>query len=348
MQSTRDVVIVGAGPAGLGTALALRDAGVGDLLLLDRAGIGASFERWPRETRFITPSFAAAAFGCPDLNAIGNGTEPAAFLETGHPHGIGYARYLREIARRENLDVVAPVEVLGLEGHAGNFVLRTNGDPIRAGIVVWATGEFQSGRRGHFPGQAQALSFAEIPSFAELAGDDFLVLGGGESGMDAACHLVGFGKRVRVLDRSGHWLNRSGDPSDILSPVTRQRLEQALSTGRLDLRADVTVSRIEECCEGFVVWDKEGHRFHSVPPPIDCLGFAGGADLLRGHWAWDGAGQIVLGPGDESTKTPGLFLAGPQVRHGGAPFCYIYKFRTRFPLLAAAVAARLESLRITA
>jgi len=51
------VVIVGAGPAGIGVAAALRDAGVTDVAIIDRQGIGASFRRWPMETRLLTPSF---------------------------------------------------------------------------------------------------------------------------------------------------------------------------------------------------------------------------------------------------------------------------------------------------
>ncbi|MGQ9636076.1 MAG: hypothetical protein ACUVXB_17775, partial [Bryobacteraceae bacterium] len=48
---------------------------------------------------------------------------------------------------------------------------------------------------------------------------------------------------------------------------------------------------------------------------------------------------------DESTRTPGLFVCGPMVRHrtpnGLAILCFIYKFRMRFALVAAAIAQRL-------
>ena len=37
---------------------------------------------------------------------------------------------------------------------------------------------------------------------------------------------------------------------------------------------------------------------------------------------------------DESTKTPGLFLVGPQVRHENLIFCFIYKYRQRFGVVA--------------
>ena len=58
---------------------------------------------------------------------------------------------------------------------------------------------------------------------------------------------------------------------------------------------------------------------------------------------FDGNGLIPLLTGhDESTRTPGLFLVGPQVRHPGEIFCFIYKFRTRFPSVAQQISARLN------
>ena len=40
---------------------------------------------------------------------------------------------------------------------------------------------------------------------------------------------------------------------------------------------------------------------------------------------------------DESTKVPGVFLVGPSVRHGKLSFCFIYKFRQRFGIVANAI-----------
>ncbi len=42
--------------------------------------------------------------------------------------------------------------------------------------------------------------------------------------------------------------------------------------------------------------------------------------------------------GDESTLTPGLFVVGSSVRHGNLIFCFIYKFRQRFAVVANAIA----------
>ena len=52
-----DVIIVGAGAAGVGVSVALAHAGIENFVALERHSVGASFARWPAETRFITPSF---------------------------------------------------------------------------------------------------------------------------------------------------------------------------------------------------------------------------------------------------------------------------------------------------
>ena len=49
------------------------------------------------------------------------------------------------------------------------------------------------------------------------------------------------------------------------------------------------------------------------------------------------AGAPLLTADDESTKVPGVFLVGPSVRHGEHSFCFVYKFRQRFGIVANAI-----------
>ena len=65
-----DVVVVGAGAAGVGAAVALRHAGIENYLVCERHTVGASFASWPAETRFITPSYPTNSIGMLDLNSI--------------------------------------------------------------------------------------------------------------------------------------------------------------------------------------------------------------------------------------------------------------------------------------
>ena len=82
-----DVIVVGAGAAGVGVGIALMHAGITDVLIVDRHDVGASFERWPKEMKFITPSFPTNSIGMLDLNAVAIGTSPAYSLKVEHPTG---------------------------------------------------------------------------------------------------------------------------------------------------------------------------------------------------------------------------------------------------------------------
>ena len=51
-------------------------------------------------------------------------------------------------------------------------------------------------------------------------------------------------------------------------------------------------------------------------------------------------GFPLLSERDESTITPGMFLCGPSVRHDNHDFCFIYKYRQRFAVVAEEIARR--------
>lgn len=43
-----DVVVVGAGPAGIGITAMLQELGIEQMIVLEREEVGASFEKWPK------------------------------------------------------------------------------------------------------------------------------------------------------------------------------------------------------------------------------------------------------------------------------------------------------------
>ncbi|WP_282803734.1 NAD(P)-binding domain-containing protein [Secundilactobacillus kimchicus] len=55
MNDQHSIVIIGAGPAGIGLGVALQNYGINDFLILEKETIGHSFESWNPETHFISP-----------------------------------------------------------------------------------------------------------------------------------------------------------------------------------------------------------------------------------------------------------------------------------------------------
>ena len=425
-----DVVVVGAGAAGVGVALMLTGVfglDAGRVLLVERGGaVGETFRRWPEEMRFISPSFNSQGWTQSfDLNSVAYGTSPAFTLHAEHPTGEQYARYLEALAETNELNVRTGTEVTAVAPRDGGFdvavVPAAGGVPgvIKSRYVVWAAGEFQYPRASAeplFPGSELCRHNSSVRSWKELEGDDFVVVGGYESGMDAASNLSLCGKRCTVVSSTAYWDVSTEDPSSELAPYTAQRVRAACASATPPkLLAPLRVFAVEAAAGGgFAVrarWgdavEHEGgdHRepvrpaaaakaaakaaaaggeveLRTPQAPLLCAGFEGSVKLgvAKDLFAWgdpavgddddeedddaegegddrdgddDGEmsdegdekkgggcadGAPLLNEYDESTTTPGLFLVGPAVIHGDLSFCFVYKFRQRFGVVADAIA----------
>ena len=399
-----DVIIVGAGASGVGMGFMLTRIFNLDphrVLLLERGEkVGDTFLRWPKEMRFISPSFNSQGWtGSFDLNSVAYGSSPAYSLHGEHPSGEDYAHYLHDVVETVKLNVQTNTEVIGLRPRRrGGFavdVVRTGMDQadaearpvvttLRSQYIIWAAGEYQYPQPSAptFLGSELCRHNSTVQSWKTVSGNDFIVIGGYESGMDAAFNLASCKKHCTVLSSKAFWQETTDDPSTELSPYTAERMREALaSSAPPRLRAPLRVFKVERHRDGGYVtharWmapeklsvhqhayrelpvdndrvnndeiGKEGTeiKFRSPQPPFLCTGFGGSAamgaakDLFE--WGKDGdrgcaAGSPLLNECDESTMTPGLFLVGPAVSHENLVFCFIYKFRQRFGIVADAIA----------
>ncbi|PQO38025.1 NAD(P)/FAD-dependent oxidoreductase [Blastopirellula marina] len=339
-----DVVVVGAGAAGVGIGVALMHAGIENFLIIDRHDVGASFARWPKEMRFITPSFPTNSVGMLDINAVAIGTSPAYSLQEEHPSGRQYAAFLRSVATFFNLPVRVGTEVKGITSGPNRFVIETNEGNLAARFVIWAAGEFQYPQTQPFAGSEFCRHNSLIKSWQEVSGDDCVVIGGYESGIDAAVHLAQAGKNVTVLDRSdvAPWKRDESDPSTTLSTYTFQRLKKKEVAERILLVSGADVYEVQKEGTEYRALCTSGACFVTQTPPILATGFRGSVRLIAELFEpREEDGFPLLSAQDESTITPGLFLVGPMVRHDQHVFCFIYKFRQRFAVVAKAIADRL-------
>lgn len=342
-----DVAIVGAGAAGIGMALALQKVPGLNFGVFEAGRIGESFRRWPAQTRFITPSFHSNPFGLADLNAVNEPSSPAIHSGAEHPSGAQYADYLAFVAQGHALPVASYCKIAAVHPvPGGGFLLDTPKGTLRAGFLIWATGEFQFPDLTPFPGATWCPHYALVADWNHFDARRYTVIGGYESGVDAAINLARLGREVRLLVRKSTWDQQaSHDPSLSLSPYSRQRLYDAADSGRLEIVFGVDVIGVTRHDKGgFRIHAGDGRYWDERQAPILGTGFAkgGGARQIAGLWAWDDDGRVLLTEADESTITPGLFLVGPQVRHDQRIYCFIYKFRQRFAMIAQGIAQCLD------
>ncbi|MEM9444705.1 MAG: NAD(P)/FAD-dependent oxidoreductase [Verrucomicrobiota bacterium] len=338
-----DVVIVGAGPAGIGCALALRRAGIEKVILLDTDKVGASFRRWPEEMRLITPSFHANPFFQTDLNAVTPDTSPADFLQKEHLSGKRYADYLQAIAIQFKLDFRENERVSEIIPEPNGYTVHAENSTYHAKAVIWAGGEFSLPKSGSFPGSEYCAHSSIFRTWSDFRGEEALVIGGYESGIDAASHLTALGKRVVVVSSGEPWNIDHPDPSEVLSPYTRERLLSMMKNhpDRLSLFGNSTVVQVNRLSDRYVVETKEGGVFDTKHRPIAATGFQSALTPIKELFEWKGSIPQFT-EDDESTLLPGLYYSGPSLVQKNSKFCFIYKFRARFGVIARSIARHLN------
>ena len=336
-----DVLVVGGGAAGIGVAITLKHAGIENFAVLERDTVGASFDSWPAETRFITPSFPTNSIGMLDLNSIAIGVSPAYSLEVEHPSGAEYAKHLRDIVEFFVIPVLEKVEVESIAKDEDFFTVNTKGETLRAKHIIWAAGEFQYPTLNGFTGSELCRHTATIPSYEDHVGDEFIIIGGYESGVDAAYHLSFNDKKVKLFDRGCPWNDESSDPSVALSTYSLERMREEWFGQHVELFPNTEIDSVELVDDQYVVTTQDGKKFHSSNPPILAGGFEGSHRLVADLFEKREDGFPLLNEQDESTIQPGIFLCGPAVRHQNHVFCFIYKYRQRFAVVAKTIATSL-------
>jgi thioredoxin reductase (NADPH) len=145
VSEIRELLIVGAGPAGLATAIAASQAGL-DYELVEKGALVNSIFYFPRQMVFFTTAELLEIGGLPFVTPYEKPTRVEAL------------RYYRRVADTYNLRVTFDEKVLSIEPVAGRFTVRTEraGGEARtwqAGRVVIATGYYDHPNLLGVPGE---------------------------------------------------------------------------------------------------------------------------------------------------------------------------------------------------
>lgn len=335
-----DALVVGAGPAGIGTALAL--SAVEDLTygVVERDVIGQTFLNWSDSQRFLTPSFTGNGFGATDLNAIHPLTSPAYSLGVDYPSGAQYAKYLRSVAAHFHVPVVEGREVHSVQIDDGLFCVSLHNETVLTRHLVWAGGEHHEPVPPRIAG-GSLLEHSSSSQAWDTKEGPVVILGGYESGIELAVHHAKRGTEVTVVDQASPWDAKTGsDPSFRLAPRTRQWLRDTDITTHITL-IDSHAASVKSNNGGFQVRLSNGSTLTTPHPPIAAVGFGPGLGPVAQYFETYPDGSPMIDELDQSTLVPHLYLAGPAMRHRGMKFCFIYKFRQRFAHVAGVIGTNL-------
>ena len=110
----------------------------------------------------------------------------------------------------------------------------------------------------------------------------------------------------------------------------------------VELFAETKIYSVTQKDGLYEVTTEEGQTYQSKMRPLLATGFSGGHKFVSHLFEERPDGFLSLTEQDESTITPGMYLCGPSVRHDGHIFCFIFKYRQRFGIVAEAIASSLD------
>ncbi len=191
-----EVIVIGAGAAGLGVSAELQRRGI-DALVLERSErVGASWRGRYEDLRLNNDRWSSRL--------------PRSWMprRAGRwPARDDFIAYLEDYASRRDLSVRFGVDVRRIEHEAADWRLDTSAGPLRARFVVVCTGHDRVPRLPDWPGSEESsielLHAAEFRRAEDFRHKDVLVVGLGTSATEIATRLAdGYAKRVRVAVRT--------------------------------------------------------------------------------------------------------------------------------------------------
>jgi thioredoxin reductase (NADPH) len=281
-----DLIVVGAGPAGLAAAVYGASDGL-DTVVLDAVATGGQAATSSRIENYL-----------------------------GFPAGISGAELAERAtiqARKFGARIMVPARSTALTTHNGHHVieLEDDGDAVEGRAVVIATGvryrRLELPRIEHFEGLS--VFYAATPAEANVCrGDPVAVVGGGNSAGQAAVFLAQYVPRVHLIVRE----NALG------ANMSRYLADQIARAPNVDVhvRSEVRELRGDEALAGVVAEDtSSGARAELEARAL--FVFIGADPHV--HWLGeeielDAGGYVRTGP-DLATSRPGVFAAG-DVRSG--------------------------------
>ena len=228
-----DLIIIGAGPAGLSAAEAAAREGL-DYLVIEKATIANTIRQYPvGRTMFSTPN---------EVEMHPGTLKPVREKPTREEMLSHYIHFVLD----RDLRINTGERVEGVNGNIDEgFVIKTNRAEYRAKRVLFAIGAMDIPRRLNVPGE-------DLPKVHHLFVEPYayvrkeaLVVGGGNSAAEAALFLSEEGARTTLAIWREDWENR--DPkAGAMKHWVRTPLEAEVDAGRMKVVLYKHVDEIRE------------------------------------------------------------------------------------------------------
>jgi thioredoxin reductase len=217
-----DLVIVGAGPAGFAASLTAMSHGM-KFATLEQESLGGSVFQYPRAKLVMTSPVT--------LPLVGR-------MRFGHTAKEALLNVWREVEEKTGLRIRYRERVEAITRHDGGFLVRTTVGEYRTANVLLAIGRRGTPRKLGVPGEDLPKVVYRLVDPEQYAGQQVLVVGGGDSALEAAASIAENGAASVTLSYRGDAFSRA-------KPRNRERIAAAGQSGLLKVLLKSEVRRID-------------------------------------------------------------------------------------------------------
>ena len=219
-----DVIVVGAGPAGIAATLACMAKGLRTLTLEQEPDIGGAARHYPRQKLVMTAPMDLGMYGKVRLSEVSK----EELIDLWH-----------DVQARTGLEVACGVSVTGIEHLDTGFAVLAGERRFLGRRLMLAVGRRGTPRRLEVPGEARSSVVYTLLEPDQYRGLEVVVAGGGDSALEAACSLVDAGAaQVHLVHR------RAG--FDRARERNRARVQGLADEGRLTMHLERSVASIDD------------------------------------------------------------------------------------------------------
>ena len=294
-----DLIIIGAGPAGISAAYEAKSAGL-HYLVIEKGLIGNTIYHYPVGlTVFSTTN---------ELEFNEGELKPAREKPTREELLSYYVRFVLD----NELNVQTEELVTNVEKREDRFVVATEKGEYEARNILFAIGAMDYPRRLNVPGEDLPKVFDQFRETYPWVKKRALIVGGGNSAGEAALFLAQEGADATLAIFRGDWENN--DPKQgCIKYWVKQPLEEELKQHCLKL---FFLGRVVEIREQEVELEDEGGKRCVLPNDVVFVLIGADADLtmLKGlgvETTISKYGEVpVYDPETHETNVPGIFVAG--------------------------------------
>lgn len=316
-----DLLVIGAGPAGLSCAIEARKAGL-TAVVLDKGSLVDSIRRFPTNLTW---------FSTPELLELG---DVPFVISTVRPSRVDTLNYYRKVAHHLSLDVRPFEAAASVRKTERGFAVETSAGSIyEAGAVVVATGYFDHPNRLGAAGEdlPHVHHYYDEPFCWD--GQDVVIVGGRNSAVEAALDLYRHDARVALVHRGARL--SEGVKYWILPDI-----ENRIKAGEIRGLFNAVVCEFQP---GLVVVESPDGR-HELPAraAFVLVGFLPDADQLTRFGIMLDPETLapIADPATLETSVRGLFVAGSVVAGRNTNSIFVENGRLHGKAIVSAILAR--------